>query len=63
MRYPEHSRVRQGLGQEPQQAKKPPAFRKGKQVVCAIWVPSGIACKVTILVLTTIILTFLHQWC
>jgi len=36
------------LGQEPQQAKKPPAFRNGKQVVCAIWVPSGIACNVTI---------------
>jgi hypothetical protein len=40
--------VRRGLGQEPQQAKKPPAFRNGKQVVCAIWVPSGIACRVTI---------------
>ena len=27
--------------------KKPPAFRKGKQVVLSIWVPGGIACKVT----------------
>ena len=37
-----------GLGKEPQQAQKPPAFRKGKQVVLSIWVPGGIACKVTI---------------
>lgn len=40
--------VRRGLEQEPQQAQKPPAFRKGKQVVLSIWVPGGIACKVTI---------------
>ena len=45
--YPEQLLPAQGLGLEPQQAKKPPAFREGKQVVCAIWVPSGIACPVT----------------
>jgi len=28
--------------------KKPPVFREGKQVVLSIWVPGGIACKVTI---------------
>ena len=37
-----------GLGAGASTSEKPPAFRKGKQVVCAIWVPSGIACKVTV---------------
>jgi hypothetical protein len=30
--------------------KKPPVFLSGKQVVLSIWVPDGIACKVTIYV-------------
>ena len=42
--------VRTGLGAGSlNKHKKPPAFRKGKQVVLSIWVPGGIACKVTLL--------------
>ena len=44
--YPGRLLSARGLGQEPQQAQKPPAFRKGKQVVLSIWVPGGIACKI-----------------
>ena len=40
--------VRTGFEAGASTSENPPAFRKGKQVVLSIWVPGGIACKVTI---------------